>query len=235
MGTHNALYFRGELPVAYRPSVEGPCALRRLGGWMQLSLPGVDDGTESALSLSRAITGPVVWAIVQTTASAVAIVHFEDGKELRRIEFADGTWYRVEGESQPWEAALFSETELEAAKEIAEPETDAELDAVFAKKTLATGQELPWPREWETVHAALGVNEAEFAAVFETEPLAVVQGKQTSRTTHVARIALLLGTASVVGLALTRNGAFAAVGSMFLLVAFGAGWLRQMTLGRWFF
>src|SRR6478736_116424 len=235
MGTHNALYFRGELPVDYRPSVEGPCALRRLGGWAQLSLPGVDDGTVSARSLSRATTGQVIWAIVQTTASAVAIVHFECGKQLRRIEFADGSWYCVEGEPQPWEAALFSETELEAAKEIAEPETEAELDAVFAKKALATGQELPWPREWETVYAALGVNEAEFAAVFETEPFAIVQGKQISRTTHVARIALFLGTASVVGLALTRNGAFAAAGSTFLLVALGAGWLRQMTLGRWFF
>jgi hypothetical protein len=234
MGTHNALYFYGELPAGYRPSVEGPCELRRVGGWTELSLPGVDDGAASALSLSLAAPGKVIWAIVQTTASAVGIAHFEGGKQLRRIEFADGSWYRVEGEPEPWEAALFSDAELEAAKEDAEPETDAELEAVFAKKTLETGQELPWPREWETVRAALGVNEAEFAAVFEAEPLAIVHGNQISRVTHVARIALLLAAASVVGLALTRNAAFAAVGTILLLMAFGAGWLRQITHGRWF-
>jgi hypothetical protein len=115
MGTHNALYFHGELPVGYRPSVEGPCELRRLGVWTQLLLPGVDDGAASALSLSRAAAGQVVWAIVQTTASAIGIAHFEGGKQLRRIEFADGSWYRVEGEPQPWEAALFSDVELAAA------------------------------------------------------------------------------------------------------------------------
>jgi len=235
MGTHNALYFHGELPAGYRPSVEGPCALRRLGGWTQLSLPGVDDGAASALLLSRAAPGQVIWAIVQTTASAVGIAHFEQGRQLRRIEFGNGSWYRVEGEPQPWEAALFSETELEAAKEIAEAEMDAELEAVFGKKTLETGQGLPWPREWETVRAALGVNEAEFAAAYDKQPLTTVQGKRISRVTHVARIALLLGAASVVGLALTRNGAFVGVGAMFLIVAFGAGWLRQLTHGRWFF
>jgi hypothetical protein len=70
------------------------------------------------------------------------------------------------------------------------------------------------------------VNEAQFAAVFEAEPLAIVQGKRISRVTHVARIALLLAAASVVGLALTRNGAFAAVGTILLLVAFFSEQLR---------
>jgi len=207
------------------------------GVWNQLSLPGVDDGaaSASALSLSRAVRGQVVWAIVQTVASVVGIAHFEGGKQIRRIEFGDGSWYRVEGEPQPWEAALFSKTELEAAKEIGDPEMDAELEAVFAKKTLELGQKLPWPREWETVRAALGVTEAEFFAVFDTEPLATVPGNRTSRVTHVARGALLLGAASLLGLVLTRNGLLAIVATMSLVVALGAGWLRQITHGRWFF
>lgn len=47
----------------------------------------------------------------------------------------------------------------------------------------------------ETVRAALGVKEAEFAAVLLAEPIAIVRGGQTSRVRH-ARIALLLRAAS---------------------------------------
>lgn len=143
MGTWNALYFRGDLPTGFRPEVEGPCAVRRLAEWTELALPGVADGEASALALSKLVPGPVIWAIVQTTASVVGVVHFQDGKCLRCIEFADGSWRRVEGEPQPWEAWLFSQEELDAAKDVGDPSDDPELEAAFASKTLVVGKSLP--------------------------------------------------------------------------------------------
>jgi hypothetical protein len=116
MGSFSALYFRGELPAGFRPEVEGPCALRKLGDWSELQLPGVANGEATAAALSERVSGQVLCVIVQTTASVVGVAHFRAGKCERCIEFGDGSWVRVEGEPQPWEARLFSAEELEAAR-----------------------------------------------------------------------------------------------------------------------
>jgi len=235
MGSWSALYFRGEVPADFRPNVEGPCAVYRIGEWTELVLPGVANGEASAAALSRRISGEVLEIIVQTTASVVGVAHFENGACQRRIEFADGSWRRVEGQPKPWEKRLFSQEELEAAKEVSDPEDDAELEAAFAGKVLAVGTSLPWPREWETLFAALDVTRAEWDAAHERPPAWQVQGGATSKLTHAARLSLLAGLGSVIGLALTRDAGWAGLATVLLLVAFGAGFLRRMNMGRWFF
>jgi hypothetical protein len=235
MGTHNALYFRGDLPADYRPSVEGPCPVRQVGTWTQLSLPGVDDGEASARELSQRVAGKVIWAIVQTTASYVGVVHFGCGNVLRRIEFGDGAWLRVEGEPEPWEGWLFSPEELELALETCAPGDEFEFETAFAEEKLAAGRSLPWPREWETVRAALGLTKAEWDAGFDAPVLATVEGKATSKLTHGARIGWALTLASLVGLWLTRDGGFAGLAVFFALATLGAGFLRRAALGRWLF
>ncbi|HVY28351.1 MAG TPA: hypothetical protein VHB79_17470 [Polyangiaceae bacterium] len=235
MGSWSALYFRGELPADFRPEVEGPCLVYRVGQWTELVLPGVADGAASAAALSRRISGQVIEIIVQTTASVVGVAHFENGACQRRIEFADGSWCRVEGEPKPWEDRLFSREELEAAKEVSDPEDDAELEAAFADKVLAAGRSLPWPREWETLFAALDVTRAEWDAAHERPPLSQVQGRATSKLTHAARFSLLAGVGSVIALMLTRDAGFAGLAVVLLLVAWGAAFLRRMNVGRWFF
>lgn len=235
MGSWSALYFRGELPEGFQPEVEGSCAVKRLVEWTELALPGVADGEGSAAELSRRVPGLVIWVIVQTTASVVGVAHFQGGTCLRRIEFADGSWLRVEGEPQPWEARLFSAEELEEAKAASDPSDDAELDAAFASKTLAEGKSLPWPREWETLFNALGVSETDWNAARTSPALSHVDGRVTSKLTHTARFTLVGGVGCLMGLVLTRDAGFAGLATFFLLLAFGAGYLRRMNLGRWFF
>lgn len=208
--------------------------MRRLGKWTELELPGVADGEPSACSLSKSVSGQVIAVVIQTTASVISVAHFEAGERRRSIGFADGTWVCVEGEPQPWEARIFSQEELEAAKEVGEPDDDAELEAVFARKTLTAGQSLPWPREWETFFSAIDVTQAEWEAARNSPVLARVEGSRTSKLTHMARFTLLAGVSSLVGLWLTRDGGFAGLAVALLLVALGAGYLRRMSVGRWF-
>ncbi len=234
MGTWNALYFRGDVPAGFRPEVEGRCALRRLADWSELALPGVADGEPSACALSKSISGQVLWIIVQTTASVVGVAHFEAGKCQRRIDFADGSWRRVEGLPQPWEARLFSPEELDAAKEVGDPNDDAELEAAFADRTLGAGKSLPWPREWQTLRYALDVTAADWEAARTNPAVVWIDCRGTSKVTYVARLALIAGLGCLIGLWRTRDVDFAAVATPLLLVGFGAGFVRRMHVGRWF-
>jgi hypothetical protein len=234
MGTWNALYFRGDVPTGFRPEVEGSCALQRLAEWSELALPGVADGESSACLLSKSVSGPVIWVIVQTTASVVAVAHFEAGECRRRVEFADGSWRRVEGTPQPWEMRLFSPEELEAAKDVGDPGDDAELEAVFASKTLEEGKSLPWPREWETLRYALDVTSADWEAARQKPAVIRIPGRATSNLTYAARLTLIAGVGCLLGFGLTRNAGFGGIGAALLLVALGAGFLRRIQVGRWF-
>jgi hypothetical protein len=79
------------------------------------------------------------------------------------------------------------------------------------------------------------VTHAEWDAARTAPALSYVEGRVTSKLTHLARFALLGGMGSVVASALTRDAGSAGVATLLLLVAFGAGYLRRMNLGRWFF
>ncbi|NMO13277.1 hypothetical protein HPC49_02795 [Pyxidicoccus fallax] len=237
MSTWNAIYFRGELPPGLRPEVEGTCTVRRVSGWMELALPGVVDGEAATVALSRQVSGQVVWVLVQTTASTVSVMHCENGQVQRRIEFADGVWQRVEGQPQPWEAWLFSDEELEAAKDVSDAENDSELEAAFARKTLKAGDTLPWPREWESFFHAIDVSQADWEAARAAPPLASVEGRKTSGLTVFTRVALLAGVGCAVGAFLTHDSVRAVLASLaapLLFLAFGAAFVRGMRMGRWF-
>jgi hypothetical protein len=234
LSTWNAIYFRGNLPDDFRPAVEGPCTVRRVSEWLELALPGVDDGEATALALSSRLSGQVIWVVLQTAASVVEVMHCENGAILRRIEFADGSWRRVDGTPQPWEAWLFSEEELVEAREVGDPENDAELEQAFFRKTLKAGDTLPWPREWPAFFQAVGFTQGEWEAAQALPPVATLEGSKTSKLTLFARAGLVLGAASLVGLALSRDGGFAGLAIACLLFAFGAGYVRKVTLGRWF-
>ena len=94
MSTWNAIYFRGSIPDGFRPSVEGTCPARRVTEWVEVALPGVEDGEATALALSSRVSGHVIWAYVQTTASCVGVMHCTKGELVRAIEFGDGSWHR---------------------------------------------------------------------------------------------------------------------------------------------
>lgn len=234
VGTWNAIYMQGELPNGFRPEIEETCSARPLADRVELELPGVADGEAMALALSRQVSGQVVWTLVQTTASVVSVVHCQNGEVQRRIEFADGTWTRVEGQPQPWEAWLFSDEEREAAKDICDPEDYGELEAAFARKTLKAGDGLPWPREWATLFHAIGVSQAEWEAARAAPPLASFKGRRTSKLTVVARVALIGGVGCVLGAFLGRDAGLAGLATVLLLLAFGAGVVRRASVGRWF-
>lgn len=242
MGTWNALFCRGEVPADFRPDVEGPLEVRRVGEWTELALPGGEDGLEAAQALSRAVQGEVIWGLVQTTASVVSVVHCEGGRVVRQLSRSDGTWAEVEGEPRPWEAALFSAEALERAHDDVTPELIADIEARFRDRRLEVGARDPSLGEWETLFAALGVTGAQWNEAHRAPVRAEVEGGRTSRLTWLARGAL--GTGLVLALALlvlrsTRGpsdatGLLGLFSSLLLSAAFCAGALRKLTIGRWF-
>lgn len=75
---------------------------------------------------------------------------------------------------------------------------------------------------------------AEWDAARTNPPSALVEGRATSKLTYVARVALLAGVGCLVASFLTREAGLVGVAVVSLLVAWGAGYLRRMGVGRWF-
>jgi hypothetical protein len=196
----------------------------------------VVDGDQVARALSSQVEGPVLWVLVQTTASVVVVHHAEGGRTLRHIERGDGAWRRVEGASQPWEAWLFSPSLLaENLDHIDESEGEA-VRAAFARGALAAGDVWPMPPEWETSWRALGVDADEAFAAWSAPPLRVVEGTRTSGLTLAQRAALLVGIGSL-GLTIATTGdARALLGTLAVmswLAVMMLGAIRRLLVGRW--
>lgn len=237
VSTGNAVYLRGELPSGFAPAVEGYCALRAVGPWSALSLPGVVDGDQVARALSSQVEGPVLWVLVQTTASVVVVHHAEGGRTLRHIERGDGAWRRVEGAPQPWEAWLFSPSLLaENLKHLDDAEGEA-VRAAFARGVLAEGDVWPRPPEWEACWRALGVDADEAFAAWSAPPRRVVKGTRTSGVTLAQRAVLLVGIGSLGLTVATAGDARALLGALAVMSWLAAallGAMRRVLVGRWF-
>jgi hypothetical protein len=153
---------------------------------VEVALPAVEDGEATALELSKQVPGEVLWVILQTTASAVAVMHCEDGVQRRFIQSSEGSWSIVEGEPRPWEAWMFSEEELHECREFcAEEERDA-MEEAFARKELQAGSSYPCPGEWETFVHAIGVTHDEWSAAQALPPVTTLDGSKKSLLTWVA-------------------------------------------------
>lgn len=236
MSTWNAIYQRADVPADFRPPLEGELPVRKVGEWAEIALPGVETGEAVALELSARVSGEVIWILIQTTASVLAIVHFENGQVVRRLEFSDGEWLTVEGTPREWETWLFSDEMLEDALECGGDED--EVRAVFAEKKLAAGQRLPRPREWDSMWRALGMTREDWMAARDKEPLRTIIGRKTSGITRCSRL-LLLGGVSSIACGLAAEGDLRAVlmalGLPLIVLGLATAALRRMRLGRWFF
>lgn len=178
----------------------------------------------------------MIWVQIQTTASVLNLVHCTNGEVERRLEFADGRWGRVEGAPRAWESFLFSAQELERALEIHD-DHDA-VQAAFASRTLASGQNLPWPSDFGSLHAALEVSAETWRAGVESAPSRVLRGTRVAPITHWARglvaTAILLLLGAVLSHGDWRAG-LASLGVPLLVLGFCAGLVRRAAVGRWFF
>lgn len=236
MSTWNALYLHGALPDRFAPPLEGAMPVRKVGPWTQLALPGVESGEAAAQALSAVVPGEVVWIIIQTTASCLGVHHFENGQRVRVVEFADGTWTRVEGAPRAWEATLFSAERLEEALEGGD---DPEVRAAWERRTLTTGDGQPWPREYDSMFHALGMTGETWSEAQKSPVLREVKGAGVSRVTLWARLLLGLGIAAAVGaVAVGRGelrGVLGMVATLLFIGAVAAGALRRVALGRWLF
>jgi hypothetical protein len=242
MGTGNALYFRGELPKGFRPAVEGRTRVRAVAGWTELSLPGVQDGLDAAKALSLQVPGEVIWALVQTTASVVALAHCEAGRVLRHVTFSDGAWSQLDGEPRAWEQALFSPEALARAQDDATPEELAAIEARFAARRLELNAADPMLGEWDTLLAALGLTMAQWREAHAGPAPTELEGARTTGLTWVARGTLAAGLVALMALVVVRTtqgpgdvtGLLGLLMSVLLAFAFGAGGLRRVSVGRWF-
>lgn len=186
MSTWNAVYFKGTLPSGFRPPVHGTCPVRRVSDWVEMALPAVEDGEPTALELSKQVAGEVIWVILQTTASSVAVMHCEAGVQRRFIVSSEGSWSIVEGEPRPWEAWMFSEEELQETREVCAEEEREEMEAAFARKELQAGSPHPCPGEWETLFHVIGVTYEDWSAAQALPPMATLEGTKKSLLTWVS-------------------------------------------------
>jgi len=71
--------------------------------WHELELPGSIDAEAMTVALSRQVTGQVVWVLLQTTASVLAVMHCQGGAVIRHLGHGDEGWQFAEGQPQAWE------------------------------------------------------------------------------------------------------------------------------------
>ncbi|AGC44250.1 hypothetical protein MYSTI_02934 [Myxococcus stipitatus DSM 14675] len=204
MDVVNAVYSRTAVPSGFRPSVEGYCPARYVADWVELTLPDSAEGEATARALSKQVPGVVIWIRARTAASQVSVVHCEGGQVLRRIEFDNGACRKVAGQPRLWEGWLLGDAEVEAANEVSDVEGASVLKAVFESKTLAVGDELPWPREWEVVPYVLGLWQEDWLSARKKLPFASFEGSRKWKASWTPTL-LMWGTwlcVLVVGLSL---------------------------------
>jgi hypothetical protein len=229
----NALYFQGDLPAELRLPFAGRATVRRVGRWTAVEFPPLLNLKPIALELSEAAQTQVIWAMLQTTASVVQLIHCHAGQVARCLSFADGEWREIEGQPQSWESWLFrDEARQDAIDILSEDDDPSEVEAVFAKRELTVGRSIPWPNEWDMVFAGLGVSHAEWQATRRDPPVSTIEGTQVLLSTVVARPALgvTLGLALIGGLGY-RPAFGVAVLSFCLAIA--STLVRKAVLGRW--
>lgn len=240
MSAWNAVHLRDEVPVDFRPAVEGEAPVRRMGAWWEIALPRVQSGEASARELSSKVDGEVIWTLIQTNAGVLAVVCFERGQLIRRLEYGDRSWRRVEGDPRAWESELFSEDALKDALEGGDEEAVDEeaVRSAFAAKTLTAGERFPRPREWDSMWNALGVSGAEWTAARQSGAAGVLHGSKTLPVTIWSR-ALLLAGASSIAVAVTMTGdaraVLGAIAGPLVALGLAAAMLRRLNVGRWFF
>ncbi|QSQ16675.1 hypothetical protein [Myxococcus landrumensis] len=203
----NAVYLRTAVPPGFQPKVEGYCPARSVEGWVELALPGGSSGEATARMLSKQVEGPVIWVLARTAATEVSIVHCEGGKVLRRIEFDNGACRRVAGMPQLWEGWLLADGEVEAAMDVSDTEGARVLKAVSESKSLAVGDELPWPREWEVVPYVLGIWQDEWLSARKKMPFASFEGSLQWKSSWRQTLAVFGTWVAVVVVGLSLGGA----------------------------
>lgn len=232
--TWSAVYLRGEVPSDFPLPFEGHLEVRALGPWTELGRHAVNDPVPLALALSGRVSGEVVAVQAQSTATVISVVHCDGGREVRRLDFADGAWRAVAGAVRPWEGAMYRPERLADALEIHDDE--AEVRAAFVRADVKTGDSLPWPGVLDNIVQALGVTERAWDAARAAPPRARLEGSKTSWLTHGVRAGVLL-TVGLVGGAVSTSGDARGLLVMFgvmvaLFTAAGAV-LRRVKLGRW--
>jgi hypothetical protein len=123
-----------------------------------------DDDTEPPeqrlAELSAKIATDVIWLGYQTTAVSFIFHHWRAGEQLRALWYgcaSEGTWDRVEGQAEPWEAEEFwSKDGLEAALEYAEGEAESrKLRRLWKERVIHKGQSQPAAGSDDSVRAVM--------------------------------------------------------------------------------
>lgn len=70
---------------------------------------------------------------------------WRDGVLVRELLWQDGSWARVDGEPQPWEASSFTDAALAGSLDRADAGEHAEVRAAFAARRFAPGARWPMP------------------------------------------------------------------------------------------
>lgn len=189
----NAVYVREAVPPGFNPSVNGRCPARAVTDWVELTLPVAEDGEATAQTLSEQVHGPVIWVRARTAASELCVLHCEGGRVLRRIEFNNGACRSVAGKAQLWEGWLLENAEVEEAMDVSDPKGAAALKAAVERKTLAVGDELPWPREWEVIPYVLGTWQDEWRSARKKPPFTSFEGRRQEKKGSGLTTGALLG------------------------------------------
>lgn len=166
MSTYNAFYVKkqGDGEAARAAILQlFPDAMIVLPGEYMGGVLSVDDSDvpeQELADVSAKQETDIIWVTYQTTAESFIFHHWRNGSKLRSLWYGctnEGTWDRVEGEAEPWEAEEFwSDDALEGAIECAESDADRKkLEALWKDKILSKGQTDPTIGSQSAVHAVM--------------------------------------------------------------------------------
>jgi hypothetical protein len=125
-----------------------------------LSRDDVEPPEQRLAELSGKLATDVIWVTYQTTSDSFIFHHWRTGEQLRALWYGcahEGTWERVEGNAEPWEAEAFWDAEtLESSLECAETDSEREkLERLWKEKVLHKGQTAPSVSSEDAVHSVM--------------------------------------------------------------------------------
>ena len=166
MSTYNAFYVRKQAAdevthaaiLSLYPKARIEVSADFIGG--VLSRDDIEPTEQKLAELSEQLETDVIWVTFQTTAESFIYHHWRSGSQLRALWYGcanEGTWERVEGEVEPWEAEEFwSQDALEDSLECAESDSERKkLERLWKDGIIRKGQTEPSVSSEDAVHAAM--------------------------------------------------------------------------------
>lgn len=165
MSTFNGLYIHSQpSEEEARAAILGlyPEARIEVGEFVSgiLSRDEMEPPEQALKEISAKLNTDVIWITFQTTAESFIFHHWGSGTQMRALWYGcanEGTWERVEGKAEPWEAeAFWSEDALESMLECVESSAEQKrIKQLWKVRVIRKGQSEPSVSSEDAAQAAM--------------------------------------------------------------------------------